>query len=103
MDRMERLRKMWEADQSDPDIPYMMAQEFSARGEHEQAVAHFDLSIGLDRHYHYAYFHKARSLMSLGQTDAAAAALREGLAESRGAGDAKAMNEIQGFLDDLGA
>lgn len=100
---MDQLKKMREADPTDPDIAYMIAQEHVTQGEHERSLAEFDESIRLDPHYHYAFFHKARSLVVLGREDDAIGVLREALKRSRSAGDAKATNEIEAFLGELGS
>lgn len=103
MNRLDRLLKMREADPSDPDIPYMIAQEHAAQNAHDQALALFDDALAIDPHYHYAYYHKARSLVALERVQDAIEVLNEGLRRSQMAGDAKAANEIGAFLAELGA
>lgn len=101
MSRIEKLSKMWDADQTDADVPYMIAQEHASAGGHAAAITWFDHCIRADPNYHYAYYHKARALEALGRTEEAAGVLREGLKRARDAGNAKAADELAAFLQDL--
>jgi tetratricopeptide (TPR) repeat protein len=103
MSRIEQLRRMWDADQTDADVPYMIAQEHASAGDHGEALTWYDRCLGIDPDYHYAYFHKARALEAMGRTDEAVTALRAGLEKARDAGAAKAADELAAFLAELGA
>lgn len=102
MPRLDQLHKLLAADPSDADVPYMIAQEHARAGEHAMAVEWYDRCLALNPHYHYAYFHKARAQEAADDIPAAIATLREGLTRAKSKQDAKAMNEIGGYLDMLG-
>ncbi len=102
MDRVEQLQKLRAAEPGDADIPYMLAQEYAKRGDHAAALSAFDECIGLDPEYHYAYFHKARVLEQERRVDAARSVLETGLELARASGHQKAVNEIEGYLAELG-
>ncbi len=85
----------------DAFLLYAVAQELARTGDHAGAMDHYDRCLDADPAYCYAYFHKARTLESMGREAEAAATLRQGLAAARGAGDAQALREIQGYLDAL--
>ncbi|MEO1130134.1 MAG: hypothetical protein AAFX05_10580 [Planctomycetota bacterium] len=102
MDRLAKLRSLFEADPSDADVPYMIAQEHMTNGDFPAALEWFDRCLALDADYHYAYYHKARALESMENVDAAASTLRDGLARAQAAGNGKASGEISEFLASLG-
>ena len=56
MSRLDKLHKLREADPTDADVPYMIAQEVAKEGDHETAIEWYDRCIELDPNYLYAYF-----------------------------------------------
>lgn len=103
MSRLDQLQKLHAADPNDPDIAYMLAHEHTKQGDPAAALHWYDTCLGMQPGYHYAYFHKAKLLQSLDRPDDARATLTAGLARSRADGNAKAVNEIGGLLDELSA
>jgi tetratricopeptide (TPR) repeat protein len=101
MSRIEQLNKLWAADETDADVAYMLAQEHDKAGDADAALAWYDRCLSLDAGYHYAYFHKAKTLEAESRLDEARAVLREGLARANAAGDGKASGEIAAYLDEL--
>lgn len=101
MSRLERLEELHARDPADADVLYMLAQEHANRDEHARAVDWYDACLSADPSYHYAHFHKARSLEALGRAEQARAALAEGLERSEAAGDAKAAGELREYLESL--
>jgi len=102
MPSIEKLRTMLESEPRDPFLLYAMAQELANTGAHEDAVSYFDRAIEADADSSYAYFHKARSLETLGRLDEARDTLESGLEAAKRSGDAKAAAEISGYRDSLG-
>jgi len=102
MSRLAQLEKLHSADPADADVVYMIAQEHAKAGTATEAVAWYHRCLALDPHYHYAYFHKAKVLESAGDIPGAIGTLKDGLARARMKSDAKAINEIGGYLDMLG-
>jgi tetratricopeptide (TPR) repeat protein len=100
-DRLTQLAKLRQADASDPDVPYMMAQEHARLGDIESAIRAYDECLALDPTYVYAFFHKAKALELADRIDEALLALREGVERARACGNAKALNELRGYLDAL--
>lgn len=101
MSRISQLESLRANDPQDADIPYMLAQEFAKAGDSDNAVRCYDECIALDQDYHYAYYHKAKTLESNGDAAAAAETLRVGLDKATAAGNAKAIGEIHAYLDAL--
>lgn len=93
--------KLHAADPQDADAPYMIAQEHAKAGAHEESLAWYDSCLAIDAGYHYAYFHKARSLEALDRLDEARDALAAGVTRATEANDAKALAELQMYLDQL--
>lgn len=102
MSRLAQLTKLFAADPADADVAYMIAQEHAKASDTRTAVEWYDRCLALNPHYHYAYFHKAKSLETAGDIAAAVGVLTEGLARARAKGDTQATNEIAGYLDMLG-
>lgn len=94
MPSIEQLERLLTADPHDAFLLYALAQEHAKAGDHAGAVKAYDRCLAVDSEYCYAYFHKARSLVALGNTSAAATTLEAGLAIARRSGDAKAAGEI---------
>ncbi len=101
MSRLQQLQKLLEMDEQDADVLYMIAQEHAHAGRHMDAVGWYDRCVSADPGYAYAHFHKARSLESAGRVAEAKAALTEGAAAARKAGDGKALGEIEQYLSQL--
>lgn len=98
---MEQLHKLLAADPTDADVMYMLAQEHARSGDHAGAVAWYDKCLATKPDYHYAYYHKAKSLEAAGDVDGALASLRNGQRLAMRAGDNKAANELTAYLDEL--
>lgn len=101
MSRLDKLHRLREADPTDADVPYMIAQEVAREGDHEQAVEWYDRCIELDPNYLYAYFHKAKSLEVNGSIEIAVATLEEGVRRSKAKANAKAIGELGEYLTQL--
>lgn len=101
MPSIAQLEKLLALDANDPFVLYGLAQAHASSGDHATAITWYDRCIAANGDECYAYFHKARSCEALGDTAAAVAALRTGLARARATGDAKAASEIAGYLDEL--
>ncbi|GAB4515214.1 MAG: hypothetical protein Tsb0013_19730 [Phycisphaerales bacterium] len=94
--------KLHEADPSDADVAYMIAQEQAKAGAYEGALAWYDRCLEQDASYHYAYYHKARAQQAMEDIDGARETLRAGLGVATRDTNAKAMSEISSFLGELG-
>ena len=100
-DRIAQLNSILKADPKDTFCLYGLAMEYAKAGQSAQAIEFFDRTIALDPDYHYAYFHKAKTLEEMGEVEAARTTLRAGLQQAQTSGEVKAANEIAGLLDEL--
>ena len=100
-DRLSKLLRMWDLDDTDADIAYMIAQEHLASGANDSSILWFDRCLALNPAYHYAYYHRAKALEACERIDEAMATLRLGHESARRDNDAQAINEIGAYLDEL--
>ena len=100
-DRLAQLERLIAADPNDSFCLYGLAMEYAKQGDTDRAVGLFDRAIQIDPAMCYAYFHKAKTLEAADQMDEARQVLSDGLAVAKSVGDAKAANEIAGFLDEI--
>jgi len=101
MSRLAQLEKLHTIDPTDADVLYMLAQEHVKAGNAEEGIKWYDRCLALNPDYLYAYYHKARTQQSMNDLGAAVSTLRTGRARAQQAGDAKALNEIGAYLDEL--
>lgn len=101
MSRLDQLKKLHEADPTDSDVPYMIAQEKAKQGNPAEAVEWYNRCLELDPDYLYAYFHKGKTLESQGEAEIAVATLEDGLKRAKQAGNAKAIGELGEYLTQL--
>lgn len=101
MSRVDKLLQLYRSDPCDADVPYMIAQEHAREGDHTHAIQWYDTCLKMEPAYHYAYYHKAKSLEALERIDDALSVLRDGLGRAKAGGDAKAANEIAAYIDEL--
>ncbi len=101
MSRVAQLERLHSIDPADADVMYMLAQEHAKQGRTDDAAAWFDRCLAADANYAYAFYHKARALEAAGRVAEAKATLTDGLATARRLGEAKAISEMEAFLDSL--
>ena len=98
-DRVNQLQKMYEADPTDPFVPYGIALEYGKAEEFESAIEWLNKTLELDKHYCYAYFQKGKMLSELGEDGDAKKVLELGIKMAVEAGDQHAASEINDLLE----
>jgi tetratricopeptide (TPR) repeat protein len=102
MNRLDRLLALRESTPDDPEIHYMIALERAKEGDATQAIAGFDQCLRLDPEFHYAYYHKAVTLESMGKRSDAREVAEAGLERAQSdAGAAKAQAELSTLAESL--
>jgi Flp pilus assembly protein TadD len=100
-DRLATLMGMLEQDPADTFCLYGVAQEHAKADRLDEAVRWFERLLQVEPSHAYGHFHLAKVLERDGRVGEASEVLRRGLAAARASGDAKAANEIAGFLDEI--
>jgi Flp pilus assembly protein TadD len=100
-DRLGTLMTMLEQDPADTFCLYGIAQEHAKAERLDEAVRWFERLLEVEPSHAYAHFHLAKVLERAGRTDQATDVLRRGLDAARRSGDAKAANELAGYLDEI--
>ncbi|MCK4872168.1 MAG: tetratricopeptide repeat protein [Phycisphaerales bacterium] len=101
MSRILKLEKLLELDPDDPFCLYSLGQEYATVGDHARAIEYYDRTITADPRYSYAYYHKAKLLVKIGDLDQARATYDKGLEAATATGDEKALAELRQARDDL--
>ncbi|MCB9850046.1 MAG: tetratricopeptide repeat protein [Phycisphaerales bacterium] len=101
MSRLEQITRMLENEPDDVFLNFSLAMEYRSAGEIEKAMAQFDRVITLDPAYLAAYMRKGETLMNNRQFDEARAALEQGVAVAKDAGDQHMLDNINEMLDML--
>lgn len=99
MPTLDQLLAVLERSPDDAFILYGVAMEHAKLGDHDTALVYFDKAIEADATNPYHFFHKARSLETLGRIDEARVALTTGLAQARKSNDRQAIAEVSDYLD----
>ncbi len=100
-DRLEQLEKLHDADPGDPFVTYGIALEHFKAGDHDAAIEWLDQTLGLDPHYCYAYFQKAKVLSDRGDDDEAREVLERGIQAAAEAGDDHARGEMAELMESI--
>ncbi len=79
----------------------MLAMEYRAAGDYSAAIAKFDECIKRKEGYTAAFFQKANTLITAGDTDRAREVLNAGIVIANSVGDLHAAEEMRGVLDTL--
>jgi predicted Zn-dependent protease len=101
MSRRRQIEELLAADPGDVFLKYALAKELTSEGDVPGALAAFDRVIAEHPDYVPAYFQKAQTLASEGDTDSARQTLQHGIAVAHRVGDAHAAGEMAALLDTL--
>lgn len=101
-DRLTKLQALFDADPTDPFVTYGIALEHAKMDRLDEAIEWLDRTLGLDEHYLYAYFQKAKLLSELGRDDEARAILTQGMTAAKQAGDDHAHSEMTELMGSFG-
>lgn len=101
MDRIERLHEFLRSTPNDSFLQHALALEYVKIGEEEQAKALFENILATDEGYIGSYYHLAKLLERIQQTDAAIAVYEKGMQQAKKAGDNHAYSELRSAYEDL--
>jgi Tfp pilus assembly protein PilF len=99
--RKQQIEEMLAEEPNDPELRYALAMEYVSAGDDTAAVRCFQELAGQSPDYVPTYFHLARALSRLGQSDVARSVVERGVAAARRKGDLHAAGELEGLLYEL--
>lgn len=100
----DRIGKLEEYLQKQPDDSFLLhalALEYIKLGDDEKGKNLFTHLLAINPDYVGSYYHLAKVLERLGDTNAALQTYEQGIAAAKNAGDRHAQNELQMAFDEL--
>ena len=101
MERIEKLKEFLQANPTDSFLQHALALEYIKKGNDEDARRLFEEILNREPGYVGSYYHLAKLLERMEQTDEAIAVYEKGMEESKKAGDNHAFGELRGAYEEL--
>jgi Tfp pilus assembly protein PilF len=101
MDRIEKLKEFLNDSPGDSFVQHALALEYIKLGNDAEARSLFENILNREPGYVGSYYHLAKLLERVGESDTAIQICEKGMIEAKKAGDQLAYNELQGVYDDL--
>ena len=101
MSRLEQLEALLTKEPDDAFLNFGVAMELAKAERYPESLARFDQVVKLDPHYVAAHFHMGKTLISMGDMDAAKQALRVGIETASSCGEQHAQGEMEELLASL--
>jgi len=101
MSRIEKLTGMLADNPADNFLQHALALEHIKLGEDEKARNLFEEILNRDPGYIGSYYHLAKLLERLGETDQAVKVYKKGMEEAMKAGDNHSYGELKGAHEEL--
>lgn len=101
MDRISKLKEYLEANPTDSFLQHALALEYIKIGNDEDARRLFEEILNREPGYIGSYYHLAKLLERMEQTDEAIAVYEKGMEEAKKEGDNHAFGELRGAYEEL--
>ena len=101
MARIERIKEMLAANPHDSFLQHALALEYIKIEEDEQAKTLFENLLNEDENYIGSYYHLAKLLERIGETEAAIKVYEKGMEEAKKAGDNHSLSELRSAFEEL--
>ncbi len=101
MDRIEKIREMLIENPNDSFLCHALALEYIKLGNDEDARKLFESLLNREPGYIGSYYHLAKLLERIGDTDAAIKVYEKGMEEARKAGDNHSLSELRSAFEEL--
>lgn len=95
------MQEFLQANPSDSFVQHALALEYIKLGEEPKARALFENILAADENYIGSYYHLAKLLERIQETDAAIAVYEKGMERAKAAGDNHAYSELRSAYEDL--
>ena len=101
MDRIERIKEMLKENPKDSFLCHALALEYIKIGNDGDARRLFESIVENEPNYIGTYYHLAKLLERIGETDAAIKVYEKGMEESKKAGDDHSLSELKSAFEEL--
>lgn len=101
MSRLEQLQTLLATEPDDAFLNFGIAMELAKVQRFEESLAQFERTIALDPNYIAAYFQKAKTMLAMGDDEAAKEGLLRGIAQATACGEHHAKGEMEELLATL--
>jgi len=101
MYRIEKLKEFLKQNPADSFVQHAMALEYIKTGQDEEAKKLFEQVLEREPGYVGSYYHLAKLLERLEQTDEAAKVYEKGMEEAKKAADDLSYRELRGAYEEL--
>ena len=101
MDRIDRIREMLGESPNDSFLQHALALEFIKLGNDGEAKSLFETLLKREPGYIGSYYHLAKLLERIGETDEAVKVYEKGMNEAKKAGDNHSLSELRSAYEEL--
>lgn len=101
MSRLEQLEALLVKEPDDAFLNFGLAMELAKSERFDESLKRFDRVMELEPTYVAAHFHKGKTLLSMGDVEAAKQALRVGIETAVRCGEQHAQGEMEELLASL--
>jgi len=101
MDKIEKLKEYLQASPGDSFLKHALALEYIKIGNDTDARELFESILQIEPGYVGTYYHLAKLLERIGDTEGAIKVYENGMGETKRAGDNHAYSELKAAYDEL--
>ena len=101
MDRIEKIKEMLAGNPKDSFLCHTLALEYIKLGNDNDARNLFESILENEPGYIGSYYHLAKLLERVGETNAAIRVYEKGMEEARKAGDNHSLSELRSAFEEL--
>jgi tetratricopeptide (TPR) repeat protein len=101
MDRVEKIKEMLLENPTDSFLCHALALEYIKSGNDDDARKLFESIVKNEPGYIGTYYHLAKLLERMGETDAAIKVYEKGMEEAKKVGDNHSLSELRSAFEEL--
>ena len=101
MDRIEKIKEMMAGNPKDSFLCHALALEYIKLGKDNDAKKLFESILENEPGYIGSYYHLAKLLERIGETEVAIKVYEKGMEEARNAGDNHSLSELRSAFEEL--
>lgn len=101
MERIEKIKAMLAENSTDSFLQHALALEYIKVGNDSDAKALFQSLLNREPGYIGSYYHLAKLLERIGETDEAIKVYEKGMEEAKKAGDNHSLSELRSAFEEL--